>query len=131
MKDPKEERAPDRSKLSGLYDAGTEFQGDLKFSGSFRIDGFFKGKIDSDDMLIIGERGNVEGDIHVGHAVVDGEFRGRIQGDKKIEVHERGRIFGTMIAPRIMIAESAYIQAECRTTESAVTDGRHPEGNKG
>ncbi len=127
MKDPKEERKPDRSKLSGLYDAGTEFQGDLKFSGSFRIDGFFKGKINSDDMLIIGERGNVEADVHVGHAVINGEFHGRIQCDKKIEVHERGRIFGTIIAPRIMITESAYIQAECRTMESAVSDGRHSE----
>jgi len=122
MKDPKEKGNPDRSEISGLYDAGTEFQGELKFKGSFRIDGFFKGKINSDDTLIIGERGNVEADVHVGYAVINGEFHGRIQGDKKIEVHDRARIFGTIIAPRITIAESAYIQAECRTMDTAVSD---------
>ena len=46
------------------------------------------------------------------------KYHGRIQCDNKIEVHERGRIFGTIVAPRMMIAESAYIQAECRTTDT-------------
>ncbi|NMD11765.1 MAG: polymer-forming cytoskeletal protein, partial [Acidobacteria bacterium] len=58
---------------------------------------------------------------HVGHAVVNGEFHGRIRCEKKIEVHGRGRIFGTIIAPKIMIDESAYLQAECRTEEAPVS----------
>ena len=129
MKDSKEKKNPDRSKLSGLYDAGTEFQGELKFKGSFRIDGFFKGTIDSDGTLIIGEQGNVEAEVHVGHAVVNGEYHGRIQCDNKIEVHDRGRIFGTIVAPRMMIAESAYIQAECRTMDAG--DGDETNAKKG
>ncbi|MCX6566935.1 MAG: polymer-forming cytoskeletal protein [Candidatus Aminicenantes bacterium] len=122
MKDQKEKQNWNESKLSGFYDEGTEFQGELKFKGSFRIDGFFKGKINSDDMLIIGERGNVEAEVNVGYAVVNGEFHGRIQCKDKIEVHDHGRIFGTIIAPRITIAESAYLEAKCQTTDSASPD---------
>ena len=121
MKEGKEKRVSNRAELSGLYDTGTEFQGVLKFEGSFRIDGYFKGTIESEDTLIIGEEGNVEAEIHVGHAVVNGEFHGRIRCDKKIEVHPRGRVFGTIIAPKIMIDESAYLQAECRTEEAPVS----------
>jgi len=109
-------------KLTGVYDAGTEFEGELKFRGSFRIDGYFKGTIESDATLIIGERGNVEADIHVGYAVIDGEVHGRIRCDQKIEVHDHGRVFGAIVAPRIMISESAYIQAECRTEDLTAPD---------
>lgn len=119
MKDVKEKKREwNESKLSGFFDDGTEIQGELKFKGSFRIDGFFKGKIVSSDMLIIGERGHVDADVRVGYAVINGEFRGQIFGEEKIEVHDHGRVFGTIITPRLVIAEGAYLEAKCQTTES-------------
>ena len=36
------------SKIAGLIDQGTELKGDLTFKGSFRIEGNFKGTINSD-----------------------------------------------------------------------------------
>lgn len=120
MKDVKEKKREwNESKLSGFFDDGTEIEGELKFKGSFRIDGFFKGKIVSPDMLIIGERGHVDADVHVGYAVVNGEFRGQIFGEDKIEIHDRGRVFGTITAPKLVIAEGAYLEAKCQTTESS------------
>ena len=118
MKDLKEKKRDwNESKLSGFFDDGTEFQGELKFKGSFRVDGFFKGKIISEDMLIIGERGHVEAEVHVGYAVINGEFHGQIQADEKIEVHDHGRIFGTVMTPKLVIMEGAYLEAKCQTTE--------------
>jgi len=61
MKDKKKEI--DESKITGFFDKDTEFKGDLNFKGTFRIDGRFKGKIDSDSILIIGDNGKVEADI--------------------------------------------------------------------
>lgn len=120
MKDVKEKKRDwNESKLSGFFDDGTDFQGELKFKGSFRVDGFFKGKIISPDMLIIGERGHVDADVHVGYAVVNGEFHGQILADEKIEIHDHGRVFGTVITPKLVIVEGAYLEAKCLTTESS------------
>ena len=121
MKDFKEKKGDwNEAKLSGFFDDGTEFQGELKFKGSFRADGFFKGKIISEDMLIIGERGHIEADIHVGYAVINGEFRGQILADEKVEIHDRGRVFGTIITPKLVIVEGAFLEAKCQTTETSV-----------
>ena len=63
MKDPKEKKTPDRVETLRVVRSRDRLQGELKFKGSFRIDRFFKGKIDSDGTLIIGEQGNVEAEV--------------------------------------------------------------------
>jgi cytoskeletal protein CcmA (bactofilin family) len=47
--------APDE--LNGFMDQGTQFHGELRFRDSFRIDGELKGRIVSDNTLIVGRRG--------------------------------------------------------------------------
>jgi cytoskeletal protein CcmA (bactofilin family) len=105
------------SKISGLIDQGSELNGDLTFKGSFRIEGNFKGKIISESLLIIGERGKVEADVQVGQIVINGEIRGTIQASDRIEIHRKGRVFGTLLTPRLIIEEGAYLEANCQTTD--------------
>ncbi len=107
------------SKISGLIDQGTELKGDLTFRGSFRIEGNFKGTINSESLLIIGERGKVEADVKVGQVVINGEIRGNVQASERIEVHSKGRVFGTIQTPRLVVEEGAYLEANCQTTETA------------
>lgn len=115
MKDRK--REIDDSKITGFCDKETEFKGDLHFKGSFRIDGRFKGKIDSDSILIIGDNGKVEADVKVGHLIVNGEIKGHIQASQKVEIHSTGRIIGTIISPKLVVEEGAYLEANCQTTD--------------
>lgn len=118
MKDKKKEY--DADKITGFFDRDTEFQGDLSFKGSFRIDGRFKGKIVSDSLLIVGEEGKVEADVRVGFLVINGEIKGNIQAAEKIEIHSRGRVIGTVSTPRLAVEEGAYIEANCLAGEKAV-----------
>ncbi len=122
MKDVKERRV-DESKITGFFDDGTEFNGDLKFAGSFRVDGSFKGRIESESQLIIGEQGKVEADVKVGFALINGEFRGTIQASERIEIHSHGRVFGTIQTPKLVIAEGAYLEANCQTLEPKNAEG--------
>lgn len=113
MKDkPKE---VDEGKITGFFDKDTEFKGDLSFKGSFRIDGNFKGTINSDSTLIIGDKGKVEADVRIGHILINGEMRGTVQASEKIEVHSQGRVFGTLITPKLVVEEGAYLEANCQT----------------
>ncbi|MGB8951945.1 MAG: polymer-forming cytoskeletal protein [Candidatus Aminicenantales bacterium] len=115
MKEKRKEM--DESKITGFFDDGTEFNGDLKFRGSFRIDGNFKGKIDSDSLLIIGDKGKVEAEVHVGHVIINGEFKGNMQASERVEISNNGKVIGTIIAPKLVVEEGAYLEANCQTTD--------------
>ncbi len=115
MKEKKKEF--DEHKITGFFDKDTEFRGDLFFKGSFRIDGYFKGKINSDSMLIIGEKGKVEAEVKVGYIIVNGEVRGTIEASEKVEISNQGRVFGTIMAPKLVVEEGAYLEATCQTTD--------------
>lgn len=107
----------DESRLAGLIDQESEFRGDLVFKGSFRIEGYFNGTINSDALLVIGEKGKVEADINVRQLVVNGEVRGSIQASEKIEIHNKGKVFGKIITPRLVVEEGAHLEATCQTQE--------------
>ena len=111
----------DENRITGFFDDGTEFSGELRFTGSFRIEGYYKGRIESDSILIIGERGKVEADIVVRHVLINGEFKGSIKAAEKVEIHNRGRVSGSIQTPKLIIEEGAYLDANCQTAESAAT----------
>lgn len=115
MKEKK--REIEESKITGFFDKDTEINGDLHFKGTFRVDGRFKGKVDSESTLIIGDSGKVEADVKIGHIIINGEIKGNIQASKKVEVNANGRVFGTIIAPKLIVEEGAYLEANCQTTD--------------
>jgi len=122
-------RELNETKLAGLIDMESEFKGDLTFKGSFRIEGTFKGTINSDSLLVVGERGKVEADIKVGQLVINGEIRGTLQASERIEVHNKGRVFGTLLTPTLVVEEGAYLEATCQTKGAAgpaVAPGKEP-----
>ncbi len=114
-----EERTIDENKLTGFFDKDTEIKGDLTFEGSFRIDGRFIGKIDSDSVLIIGENGKVDADIKIGNIIINGEVKGTIQAKEKVEINANGRVIGTVITPKLAVEEGAYLEANCQITDQS------------
>jgi cytoskeletal protein CcmA (bactofilin family) len=118
MKEKKKEY--DENKITGFFDKDTEFKGELNFKGSFRIDGHFKGTINSDSMLVIGEQGKVEADVKVGYLVISGEIKGTIRAKDKVEVQNCGRVIGTIITPKLAVEEGAYLEANCQAGEQVI-----------
>lgn len=107
------------SKISGFFNKESEFKGDLSYKGSFRIEGSFKGTITSESILIVGEKGKVEADIKVGYLINNGEIKGNIQAREKVEINSKGRVIGTIVCPKLVVEEGAYIEANCQTTDKS------------
>lgn len=114
-------REIDEDKITGFFDKETQIRGDLSFKGSFRIDGQFKGKINSDSILIVGENGKVEADITIGLIVIEGEVKGNVQASEKVEIHSNGKVIGTIVSPKLAIEEGAFLEANCQTAEKPTT----------
>jgi len=115
MKDKK--LSLDETKITGFFDKNTKFNGDLEFKGSFRVDGRFKGNINSESTLIVGDNGKVEADVKIGSVSISGEIKGTIQAKEKVEVHSSGKVVGTIITPKLMVEEGAFLEANCQTTD--------------
>jgi cytoskeletal protein CcmA (bactofilin family) len=107
----------DEYKLTGFFDKNTDIKGDLNFKGSFRIDGRFSGKINSDSVLIVGDNGKVEADIIIGTIIINGEVNGTVQAKEKVEINARGRVLGKVITPKLAVEEGAYLDANCQITD--------------
>src|SRR5713101_5546582 len=72
----------------------TTVTGRLSFTVPTRIDGTLRGEVRARDLLVIGERGYVEGVVHAPTLVVLGEVRGEVRGAQHVEVGSGGRLMG-------------------------------------
>ena len=109
--------APDE--LNGFMDQGTQFHGELRFRDSFRIDGELKGRIVSDNTLIVGETGKVDADVECAVASIRGVLSGRVQARDRIELLAGSRVQATLVSPRLVIEEGAFFQGECDMSPAA------------
>ena len=115
MKDKRDET--DSGKITGFFDKNTEMKGELKFSGSFQIDGRFSGTIDSKSTLVIGENGKVDADVNIAVIVINGEIKGNVYASERVEINATGRVIGSIMAPHLIVKEGAYLEASCHTTD--------------
>jgi cytoskeletal protein CcmA (bactofilin family) len=94
-------------------DEGTEFLGELRFKDTLRIDGRLKGKIVSDNTLIVGESGHVEADIDCGVVSIRGTVTGRVHGRQRIELLAGSKVLATLVSPKLVIEDGAFFQGDC------------------
>jgi cytoskeletal protein CcmA (bactofilin family) len=94
-------------------DEGTEFIGELRFRDTFRVDGHVKGKIVSDNALVVGETARIEADIDCAIVSIKGSVTGRVHGRQRVELLAGAKVHGTVVSPRLVIEEGAFFQGDC------------------
>lgn len=87
--------------------------GDLSFEDTFRIDGHFKGKIDADGDLIVGDGGEVDAEIKARRVYISGTVRGSIQAKERLEITAVGKVYADLITPSLSIEDGAFFEGRC------------------
>lgn len=101
-----------KDEINAFLGAGTSYQGKLHFTGSVRIDGTFKGEVESSGTLVIGKEANVEGQIRVGQMVISGHVEGEITASEKVVLHKTANLVGSLRTPVLVIEEGAVIEGQ-------------------
>ena len=101
--------------LSAFLGEDTEVEGKLKFHGTLRIDGHFKGEVVAVGSLVVGDSGIIEADVHATNVLSSGEIRGAVSADEVIEILEPGKVFGDIEAPNVVIHPGVIFEGNCWT----------------
>ena len=103
--------------LNGFLDEGVEFSGELRFRDALRIDGRARGRIISDNTLIIGETGQVDAEIDCAVVSIRGRVSGQVRGRQRIELLSGCRVQASLASPKLVIEDGAYFEGECQMGE--------------
>lgn len=86
------------SKIDTLIGHGIEINGDVKFRGGLHLDGKVIGNLIAEEnetsVLVVSERGCIEGDVSVSYAVINGTVKGNVFASEKLELSGKAQVFG-------------------------------------
>lgn len=99
--------------LNGFLDRGSRLEGDLNFANSFRVDGQLVGTVTSDGKLIVGDEGEVQGEVHVHQVLVSGTLRGRVRASGRIHLTPSARVYADLETVSLVIEEGAMFEGRC------------------
>lgn len=99
--------------LNGFVDRGSHLQGELRFDTSFRVEGRVDGTVTSHGSLIVGEAGEVEGEIRAGEVFVAGIVRGTVQAERRVQIAPTGKVFADLLTPTLVIENGAHFEGRC------------------
>ena len=104
-----------QGQIDSLIGAGTQIDGNLRFTGGLRIDGEVKGNIDAADgasssTLVLSEQGRIEGAVTVGHLILNGTIVGAVTVTESLEMQSKARIVGDVDYALIEMHQGAVIE---------------------
>ena len=88
--------------ISTLIGEGCHINRDIKAKNSIRIDGTVEGNVESEQGLILGEKGVIKGDVKTQEVVVYGTINGNVSS-KQLIIKALGKIKGSIVTKNIQI----------------------------
>jgi len=99
--------------IETIIGANTKLKGDIKSSGSARIDGDFGGTIEIAGNLIVGQNAQVVATISA-HNV---QIQGTVQGDvtaKRLEILETGKLWGNIAVDSFVLDDGGFFRGQSK-----------------
>ena len=111
--------SPSGGKQTTVVAAGSRVQGEISGATDVLIDGQVEGQLVLGSSVVVGDGGEVHGQIQAKRVKVGGKVKGDIRASERIEVLGSGRIEGDVIAPRVAINAGAFFKGKVEMTSEA------------
>ncbi|MDR3177943.1 MAG: polymer-forming cytoskeletal protein [Campylobacteraceae bacterium] len=96
---------------------GAKIEGVFELSTYFYVDGVVLGKVISTNIIVIGKRGLIKGEIEAPKMIVNGRFEGKATCDN-IEILEGGELLGAIYVDELIIEQKAHFEGESHMKDS-------------
>ncbi len=97
-----------------LIEHGVEMNGRLVVPQSLRIEGEFRGEIESANTVFVSETGAVEAPIRARSVEIRGAVVGDISASREIVIHATGRLHGDVETPSLVVMRGATFNGRTR-----------------
>lgn len=108
------------SKVETVIGSGTCIDGDIKSSGTLRVDGKCIGNIISSSDVIVGEGAFVNGDITANNVCLAGKVEGNIKCSGVLEIMQKGTLIGDVEVEEVSIQRGAVFSGKCNILSKEV-----------
>jgi cytoskeletal protein CcmA (bactofilin family) len=108
------EAAEEIAPLRTFIDGGADFDGTLRIASSLRIDSEFRGAIESEGTVVVGEAAGVEAHIRAREVIICGAVVGNVVATRQLTLRSGGRLHGDVETPCLEIEKHAFFNG--RTT---------------
>ena len=92
---------------------GTIIKGEIESNGDIRIDGKVIGTLKSNGKIVLGQNGNIEGDIYCKQADLSGRVTGKIFVDELTSLKSTSRVEGELNTKQLYIEIGAIFTGKC------------------
>lgn len=99
-----------------ILSEGSRFDGTLELDSVARFHGHLKGTLKGSDgsLIILGETGQVEGQIEADTVWIEGFVQGKVRARTKILLAPTARVLADLESPAIEIQPGAHFDGACR-----------------
>ena len=139
----KSDQTIDVTRLSSLIDGGVEIVGDVLITDGLRIDGRVQGEVrsrpDARGLLVLSDKGSIEGSVRVHDAVINGTIKGDLEVEHFLELQPGARVTGNISYRKLRMECGASVDgrlqcigeqaAERATNDNVVTLARAQAGD--
>ncbi|MBI4062862.1 MAG: polymer-forming cytoskeletal protein [Elusimicrobia bacterium] len=101
------------SRIKSIIAAEAFVQGTIRTHGSLIVDGKVEGDIYDAKHVVIGEAGQVQGDITCETVIVGGKVVGNIQAAKQVQILAKGQVIGDIRTKSLHIEDGAVFDGTC------------------
>jgi cytoskeletal protein CcmA (bactofilin family) len=100
-------------KVETVIGEGAQFKGSFNVQGALYVNGRVEGDIESDEIVTLGEKAWVTGNISAPVVVVAGRLQGHVFGGLKVELLQTAKVGGDIRTPKVNIAQGALFEGNC------------------
>lgn len=100
-------------KIETIIGVDTVFQGNIRTKSAVRIDGKLEGNISEASGVVVGDKGQVTGDLNAKVIVIGGKVTGNVTAHQTLEILPKAQVYGDIHTALLSIGEGAVFEGNC------------------
>ena len=106
-----------KSEETTIISYGVKIEGKVTSAGNIRVDGEIQGDVSSQSSVIVGESGQVNGQISVEVITIGGKVSGTLRAKEKLTLESKSNLKGDLFTKILVIEAGAKFEGKSKTGE--------------
>ena len=108
-----QKKLQDSTRIDTIIGPSSNIEGKINTTGTIRIDGKYTGDIFTDEDVLVGENGIINGNINSRNVSISGKVDGNIICNGLLEILPTGHLDGDIEVRKISISDGAIFKGKC------------------